>query len=392
MSSQVANWNGSRKARRPSASVITRAAPRTLGELGQRRVERLGRDAQSGSRSPRGQPYPAAAAARKGSRAHRQDTLRALHWTRPDPGGSLASARQRGIGEPVGEIEVMVTYWTVSGPVVVHFGREWSTFSWEDRCAHAQRVGFTGLGLWHADVEHQLETTTLAGDGQVFRDHGLKYLEVEFLADFFAPEGSEARKASDAQRRKLFETAAAFDAHHIKVGNIPETPVRARPGDRGVRGAVRRRRQPHRRQGRLRDHPVRPQRRHARGRRCAWSARPTGPTAGWPSTPGTWASCGIDPERAGARSPPSTSPGWSCPTASSSTWRTRSTRSINHRAAPGRGRVRHPRVRRARCTEAGYPGPWGAEILSEKLRNLPIEQEFDRAYETTLAQVRAGVE
>ena len=44
----------------------------------------------------------------------------------------------------MGEIEVMVTYWTVSGPVVVHFGREWSTFSWEDRCAHAQRVGFTG--------------------------------------------------------------------------------------------------------------------------------------------------------------------------------------------------------------------------------------------------------
>ena len=124
----------------------------------------------------------------------------------------------------MGEIEVMVTYWTVSGPVVVHFGREWSTFSWEDRCAHAQRVGFTGLGLWHADVEHQLESTTLEEMAKVFRDHGLKYLEVEFLADFFTPQGSEQRKASDAMRRQLFATAAAFDAHHIKVGNIPETP------------------------------------------------------------------------------------------------------------------------------------------------------------------------
>src|SRR3970282_2858139 len=39
------------------------------------------------------------------------------------------------------------------------------------------------------------------------------------------------------------------------------------------------------------------------------------------------------------------------------------------------------------CRELGYDGPWGVEVLSEELRNLPIEQIFDRAYETTSAQL-----
>jgi len=39
----------------------------------------------------------------------------------------------------------------------------------------------------------------------------------------------------------------------------------------------------------------------------------------------------------------------------------------------------------------GYPGPWGVEVLSEELRNLPMEEIFKRAYETTSAQFRAGV-
>ena len=40
-----------------------------------------------------------------------------------------------------------------------------------------------------------------------------------------------------------------------------------------------------------------------------------------------------------------------------------------------------------RAVQAGYPGPWGVEVLSEELRNLPIEQIFDRAYATTAAHV-----
>jgi sugar phosphate isomerase/epimerase len=57
----------------------------------------------------------------------------------------------------------------------------------------------------------------------------------------------------------------------------------------------------------------------------------------------------------------------------------------NRRRLPGEGEFDIPGYIRA-CQQAGYRGPWGVEVLSEDLRGLPIEQEFERAYETTAAQ------
>src|SRR5690349_2050123 len=104
-------------------------------------------------------------------------------------------------------VELVGLYWTVSGPVVVHVGREWSYFTWEDRCAEAAKVGFSGLGLWHADIEHQLEKTTLEEMAKVWHDHGMKTLELEFLADFFTDAGTPEREASDKTRKLLFDAA-----------------------------------------------------------------------------------------------------------------------------------------------------------------------------------------
>ena len=59
---------------------------------------------------------------------------------------------------------------------------------------------------------------------------------------------------------------------------------------------------------------------------------------------------------------------------------------INRRRLPGEGEFPIPAYV-AVCRELGYDGPWGVEVLSEELRNLPIEQIFDRAYETTSAQL-----
>ena len=89
---------------------------------------------------------------------------------------------------------------------------------------NAAKFGFKGLGLWHADIEHQLETSSLNEMKQIFDDAGLQYLQVEFLADFFVAPGDPLREDSDKRRKLLFDTAATFDAHHIKVGNIPGTP------------------------------------------------------------------------------------------------------------------------------------------------------------------------
>jgi len=288
----------------------------------------------------------------------------------------------------MGEIELMALYWTVSGPVEVHVGREWSLFSWPDRCAEAARAGFKGIGLWHADVSHQLESTTLDEMARTFRDAGLKYLEVEFLADFFVPRGDEARAESDRLRKQLFETAAAFDAHHIKVGNIPGTPCDLN------------------------------QLTEAFAELCQDAANHTSAKVVYEFMPfdvnvntldtalelvtraaqpngalaiDTWhmGKLGIAP--ADLKRIPPDYLGWvelsdgqyeNLPDPIDEV--------VNRRKLPGEGEFEIAGYVEA-CQQAGYNGPWGVEVLSEELRNLPIEEEFKRAFETTTAQFSAGV-
>ena len=59
---------------------------------------------------------------------------------------------------------------------------------------------------------------------------------------------------------------------------------------------------------------------------------------------------------------------------------------INRRKLPGEGDF-PIRGYVDEFRELGYEGPWGVEVLSVELRSLPIEQIFDRAYETTMAQL-----
>ena len=45
--------------------------------------------------------------------------------------------------------------------------------AWADRCAEASKVCFTGLGTWHAYLEHLLETRSLQEMKRAFDDNGL---------------------------------------------------------------------------------------------------------------------------------------------------------------------------------------------------------------------------
>jgi hypothetical protein len=47
----------------------------------------------------------------------------------------------------MGDVELVGLYWTLSGPVEVHAGREWSLFDFGDRCEEAAKVGFSGIGI-----------------------------------------------------------------------------------------------------------------------------------------------------------------------------------------------------------------------------------------------------
>jgi len=288
----------------------------------------------------------------------------------------------------MGDVELVGLYWTVSGPVEVHVGREWSLFDWRDRCEEAAKVGFAGIGIWHADLEHVLETYTLEDMKAIFDEAGLRHLELEFLMDWFVDPGDERRAASDQQRRLLFDAAAVLEPHHIKIGNIPATPapleqVTERFAELCADAA---------------EH-------HAAT--IAYEIMPFDPNvrtlddvitvaagAGAPNggiAIDTWhmGKLGIAPED--LRRIPLEHLAWvelsdgqreDMPDPVDET--------INHRRLPGEGEfdvAAYVEVGR----DMGYPGPWGVEVLSEELRNLPMEEIFKRAYETTSAQFRAGV-
>ncbi len=282
--------------------------------------------------------------------------------------------------------ELLGLYWTVSGPVEVHVGREWSLFDLRDRCAQAAHVGMKGTGLWHADLEHVLETRTLPEVRQLFDDHGLAYLELEFLWEWFLDPSDERRQASDRTRALLFETAAALSAHHIKVGNIPGTPCEL------------------------------PRLIEAYAELCADAAAHTDARIVYEFMPfdvnvhdldtalalvngadapngglaiDTWhmSKLGITPDDLGEV--PLSRLGWV--ELSDGFYENMDDlidETVNHRQLPGEGEFPIPEYIAA-CRDIGYDGPWGVEVLSEELRNLPIEQIFERSYETSMSQLTA---
>ena len=280
-------------------------------------------------------------------------------------------------------------YWTTSGPVEVHFGRDWSLFDLRDRCEQAARAGFTGIGLWHADLEHVLETRTLTEVRQLLDDHGLRHNELEFLGDWFLDPGDERRRASDERRALLFGAAAELPAHHIKVGNIVGT-------DCEVPRIVER-----------------------YAELCADAARYTDAKVVYEFMPydvnvndidaalqvvegadapngglalDTWHLGKLRLEPDDLRQIPSRFLSWV--ELSDGPYEYADDRLdevINRRQLPGEGEFPIAEYV-AVCRELGYDGPWGVEVLSEELRNLPIEQIFDRAYETSSAQLAASRE
>ena len=280
--------------------------------------------------------------------------------------------------------DLIALYWTTSGPVEVHFGREWSLFDLRDRCEQAARVGFRGIGLWHADLEHVLETRTLAEVRVLLEDHGLADIELEFLGDWFLDPDDERRHASDERRALLFEAATELPTHHVKVGNIMGTECEL------------------------------PQIVERFGELCADAARCTDAKIVYEFMPydvnvddvekalavvegadapngglafDTWHLGKLRLEPDDLRRIPPRFVSWvELCDGPYEYAEDRLDEVINRRRLPGEGEfpvAEYVSVFR----ELGYEGPWGVEVLSEELRALTIEQIFERAYETTSAQL-----
>ena len=113
-------------------------------------------------------------------------------------------------------VELMNLYWTTAG---VFPGRgEISRFDFEDRVETSAKAGFKGIGIWHTDLEHILQFRTLKEMKKILDDNGIKHVELEFINDWFL---DGARKAeSDSRKKRLFEASEILHAKHVKVGDF----------------------------------------------------------------------------------------------------------------------------------------------------------------------------
>jgi sugar phosphate isomerase/epimerase len=113
-------------------------------------------------------------------------------------------------------VDLMNLYWTNSG-VFPGIG-EISRFDFKERVEAAARAGFTGIGLWHTDLEHILVYRTLKEMKAILDDNGIKHVELEFLTDWFLDGGRKAE--SDSRKRRLLTASEALGAKHIKIGDF----------------------------------------------------------------------------------------------------------------------------------------------------------------------------
>ncbi len=121
-----------------------------------------------------------------------------------------------------GNVDLLASYWTLAVGAEPHTGPEYSSVDFRTRVEHAARVGFKGMGIWHADLDYTLRTHSLRDMKRILDDNGITHLELEFLTGWFA-EGEE-KKQSDIQKQKLFTAAEALGARSIKIGDFNRTP------------------------------------------------------------------------------------------------------------------------------------------------------------------------
>jgi sugar phosphate isomerase/epimerase len=116
------------------------------------------------------------------------------------------------------EVALLASYWTVAGGAEPHTDHEYSPFDFRDRVDALAKAGFTGMGIWHADLEHVLRTYSLQDMKHILDDHGIVHIELEFLQDWFVK--GDAKRVSDLRKTLLLQAAEVLRAHHIKVGDF----------------------------------------------------------------------------------------------------------------------------------------------------------------------------
>src|SRR6218665_2989969 len=123
-------------------------------------------------------------------------------------------------------MELLAAYWKLAGDVCPGAPDEVRPPSPEGRAKAAAKVGYTGMGLVHADLMHYAGTIGYGGVKRILDDNGIRHVEVEFLGDRFCPADDPRRKVSDQMGGELMEAAAELGARNFKVSPalFEETP------------------------------------------------------------------------------------------------------------------------------------------------------------------------
>lgn len=114
------------------------------------------------------------------------------------------------------DVELMSLYWTTAG--LTPDRGEISPLDFKDRVEAIAKAGFKGVGIWHTDLEHILVHRTIEEVKGILDDNGIKYVELEFLTDWFLT--GPRKDESDNRKKKLFKAAEILGAKHIKVGDF----------------------------------------------------------------------------------------------------------------------------------------------------------------------------
>ena len=115
--------------------------------------------------------------------------------------------------------DLVCAYWTTAIGATPHGDPEYSSVDFRDRVEQSAKAGYKGLGFWHSDLAHVLESYSLSDMKKIMDDNGIDIVEMEFLEDWFVDD-PDLRKASDERRTFLLEAGAALNAARMKIGDF----------------------------------------------------------------------------------------------------------------------------------------------------------------------------
>lgn len=281
---------------------------------------------------------------------------------------------------PDKKVELLAAYWTLAGDTYPGAPSEISPFSLQARAEAAAKAGWRGMGLVHADLIYNVAKLGLPTMRNIFKDNGIKFLEVEFLIDWHLQ--GPLRAASDRVRDELVEIAGELGAHNLKVaGGLfeegpPDIPLmresfavlcdKAKPFDVNVVIEF-----------------------------LPFSSvntidRAIAVTAGVRANGGvlvdTWhvARGGMSFDEI-AKLPLELIKSIELDDANHAIVESLFNDSTHHRKFCGDGELDVPEFIQ-QIVNVGYRGPWGVELISAECRKLPLEVAAKRAFDSTMAQ------